>query len=149
MVDAAHDKEKKDRDLIKNLKEEVTNLTQITDQQTGFSENEEHRWTRLPPETLSDLLLLLSQILLCLVFFYSELQKIAEELTKERDRLMTTVEELRDKLNKAAVTQQETEAQKQRDMENITQVRVLLSVTVFNTWLCHPVAGEGRNKYYN
>lgn len=46
---------------------------------------------------------------------------------------MTTVEELRDKLNKAAVTQQETEAQKQRDMENITQVRVLLSVTVFNT----------------
>lgn len=78
-------------------------------------------------------MLLLSQILLCLVFFYSELQKIAEELTKERDRLMTTVEELRDKLNKAAVTQQETEAQKQRDMENITQVRVLLSVTVFNT----------------
>lgn len=79
-------------------------------------------------------MLLLSQILLCLFFFfYSELQKIAEELTKERDRLMTTVEELRDKLNKAAVTQQETEAQKQRDMENITQVRVLLSVTVFNT----------------
>ncbi|XP_008330704.1 cilia- and flagella-associated protein 58 [Cynoglossus semilaevis] len=100
MVDAAHDKEKKDRDLIKNLKEEVTNLTQITDQQTGFSENEEH----------------------------SELQKIAEELTKERDRLMTTVEELRDKLNKAAVTQQETEAQKQRDMENITQLQQELQV---------------------
>lgn len=47
-----------------------------------------------------------------------------EELTKERDQLLTTVEGLREKLNKATATQQEIEAQRDSALENISQVKV-------------------------
>lgn len=43
MVDAAHEKEKRDKEAIKNLKEEVANLTNVTEQQTGSSVEQEHR----------------------------------------------------------------------------------------------------------
>lgn len=55
-------------------------------------------------------------------FFFSELLKMNEELTTERDQLLTTVEGLREKLNKASATQQETEAEREKAMENISQV---------------------------
>lgn len=45
-----------------------------------------------------------------------------EELTKERDQLLTTVEGLREKLNKATATHQEIEAQRGRAFESISQV---------------------------
>lgn len=54
--------------------------------------------------------------------FFSELQKVNEELTKERDQLLSNVEGLREKLNKAAETQQEIEAQRDSALENISQV---------------------------
>lgn len=43
MVDAAHDKEKSDKETIRRLTEEVTNLTKMAEQQTGFSMDQEQR----------------------------------------------------------------------------------------------------------
>ncbi len=53
---------------------------------------------------------------------FSALLKMSEELTKERDQLLTTMEGLREKLNKATTTQQEIEAQRDTALENISQV---------------------------
>lgn len=50
-----------------------------------------------------------------------------DELTKERDQLLTTAEGLREKLNKAIATQQEIEARRERAMENISQVKAFVS----------------------
>lgn len=55
--------------------------------------------------------------------FFSDRQKMNEELTQERDQLLTTVEELREKLNKATATQQEIETQRDTASENISQVK--------------------------
>lgn len=41
MVDAAHDKEKRDKETIRNLKEEVANLIKQGEQQTAFSMDQE------------------------------------------------------------------------------------------------------------
>lgn len=57
-----------------------------------------------------------------LFLFFSDLLKMNEELTKERDRLLTSVGSLRDKLNKATATQQDMEAQRQSALQNISQV---------------------------
>uniref|UniRef100_A0A3B4WB06 Cilia and flagella associated protein 58 n=1 Tax=Seriola lalandi dorsalis TaxID=1841481 RepID=A0A3B4WB06_SERLL len=46
MVDAAHDKEKMDKDTIRNLKEEVANLMKIAEQQSGFS-MDQNEWNLL------------------------------------------------------------------------------------------------------
>ncbi|XP_069021148.1 cilia- and flagella-associated protein 58 [Embiotoca jacksoni] len=100
MVDAAHDKEKKDKETIRKLKEDVSNLTKMNDQQTGFSMDQEQ----------------------------SGLLKMNEELTKERDQLLTTVEGLREKLNTATATQQEVEAQRESASENISQLQQELQV---------------------
>ncbi|KAF3841499.1 hypothetical protein F7725_007361 [Dissostichus mawsoni] len=67
MVDAAHGKESKDKETIRTLKEEVSNLMQTAEQQTNISLDQEQ----------------------------SDLLKINEELTVERDELLTTVEALR------------------------------------------------------
>ncbi|XP_040006991.1 cilia- and flagella-associated protein 58 [Xiphias gladius] len=100
MVDAAHDKEKRDNETIRNLKEEVANLMKIAEQQTSFSMDKEQ----------------------------SDLLKMNEELTKERNQLLATVEVLREKLNKATTTQQEIEAQRQSALENISQLQQELQV---------------------
>lgn len=55
---------------------------------------------------------------------FSDLLKMSEEVTKERDQLLTTVEHLREKLNKAITTQQEVEAQRESALDNISQVNV-------------------------
>lgn len=57
-----------------------------------------------------------------LKMFFSDLLKMNEELTKERDQLLTTVEGLREKLNKATATHQEIEVQRDRAFESISQV---------------------------
>ncbi|XP_042286993.1 fasciculation and elongation protein zeta-1 isoform X4 [Thunnus maccoyii] len=100
MVDAAHDKEKKDKETIGNLKEEVANLTKMAEQQTGLYMDQRQ----------------------------SDLLKMNEEVTKERDQLLTTVESLREKLNKVIATQQEVEAQKESALENISQLQQELQV---------------------
>ncbi|KAG7224645.1 hypothetical protein INR49_011398 [Caranx melampygus] len=100
MVDAAHDKEKRDKETIRNLKEEVSNLMKTAEQQTNLSMDQK----------LSDLL------------------KLNEELTDERDQLLTTVGSLRDKLNKATATQQDMEDQRQSALQNISQLQQELQV---------------------
>lgn len=54
--------------------------------------------------------------------FFSDGLRMNEELTKERDQLLTTVEDLREKLNKAIATQQEIETQRDAATGNISQV---------------------------
>lgn len=58
---------------------------------------------------------------------FSDLFNMIDELTKERDKLLTTAEGLREKLNKAIATQQEIEAKRERAMESISQVKAFVS----------------------
>lgn len=46
-----------------------------------------------------------------------------DKLIEERDQLQITVDDLREKLNEAMETQQETEAQRDAASESISQVR--------------------------
>lgn len=57
-----------------------------------------------------------------LIFFFSDQLKMNKDLTKARDQLLTTVEDLREKLNKAITTQQEIETQRDAAFEDISQV---------------------------
>uniref|UniRef100_A0A672JJS4 Cilia and flagella associated protein 58 n=1 Tax=Salarias fasciatus TaxID=181472 RepID=A0A672JJS4_SALFA len=44
LVDAAHDKEKKDKDTIRSLKEDISNLTRLSEKQTSVSAGQEQRF---------------------------------------------------------------------------------------------------------
>ncbi|KAM6911713.1 cilia- and flagella-associated protein 58 [Lycodopsis pacificus] len=100
MVDAAHDKERRDKETIRDLKEEVANRMKMAEEQIGFSVDQEQ----------------------------SNLLKTNEALTMERDGLLSTVEGLREKLNKAIAIQQEIEAQRDSASENISQLQQELQV---------------------
>ncbi|XP_027886375.1 cilia- and flagella-associated protein 58 [Xiphophorus couchianus] len=100
LIDAAHDKERKDQETIKNLKEDVFKLTRATEQKTGQQQDQERM----------------------------DLIKMIEELTKERDQLMDKAADLREKLNKATVTQQDIEAQKETAVEKILKLQQELQV---------------------
>ncbi|XP_076017313.1 cilia- and flagella-associated protein 58 [Genypterus blacodes] len=100
MVDAAHDKDKRDRETISHLKDEIANLTKQVEQNSGISKDQQH----------------------------SDLLKRNEELTKERDQLLTTAESLREEINGANATQQEIEAQRENALDNITQLQQELEV---------------------
>lgn len=52
-------------------------------------------------------------------FLHSQL---LDTLTKERDQLLTTAEDLREKLDEAVRKQQEIETQRDAALENISQV---------------------------
>ncbi|XP_029957141.1 cilia- and flagella-associated protein 58 [Salarias fasciatus] len=95
LVDAAHDKEKKDKDTIRSLKEDISNLTRLSEKQTSVSAGQEQ----------------------------SELLKMKEELSRERNQLLSSVEELREKLSKAAATQQEVQGQRESALESISQLQ--------------------------
>uniref|UniRef100_A0A8C7V490 Cilia- and flagella-associated protein 58 central coiled coil domain-containing protein n=1 Tax=Oncorhynchus mykiss TaxID=8022 RepID=A0A8C7V490_ONCMY len=97
MVDAAHDKELRAKETIQTLKHEISNLTKLVEQGAGLSVGQEHG--------VNDLL------------------KIKEELTKERDELLTEVVTLRKNLTKATASQQEMEVQKEKAMETISQLQ--------------------------
>lgn len=55
-------------------------------------------------------------------FLYSDLLNPIEALTKERDQLLTTAEDLREKLKETISKQQEIDAQRDAALENIAQV---------------------------
>lgn len=55
-------------------------------------------------------------------FLYSDLLNPIEALTKERDQLLTTAEDLREKLKETISKQQEIDAQRDAAFENIAQV---------------------------
>ncbi|KAM8899578.1 cilia- and flagella-associated protein 58 isoform 1-T1 [Spinachia spinachia] len=100
MVDAAHIKERRDKETIQDLKEKVSNLMKMSEQQTGFSMDQEQ----------------------------NNLLKMNEELTKEKNQLLSTAEGLRQRLNKAIATQQEIGAQHESASEMISQLQQELQV---------------------
>ncbi|MGH0129389.1 UNVERIFIED_CONTAM: hypothetical protein FKN15_024118, partial [Acipenser sinensis] len=103
MVDAAHEKEQRAKETIHALKQEIANLTKLVEQGAGLSVGQEH--------SVKDLL------------------KIKDDLTKERDELLTEVVNLRDGLTQATAKQQEIEAWKEEVSENMTQLQQDIQVS--------------------
>uniref|UniRef100_A0A3Q3D917 Cilia and flagella associated protein 58 n=1 Tax=Hippocampus comes TaxID=109280 RepID=A0A3Q3D917_HIPCM len=95
MVDAAYNKEQANMETIKNLQEEVATLTQLAEQQSMASANQDQ----------------------------SELLKMIEDLTNERDQLLTTVESLREQLSIASASKQKAETQREDALNNISQLQ--------------------------
>ncbi|XP_073210534.1 cilia- and flagella-associated protein 58 isoform X4 [Lepidochelys kempii] len=95
MVDAAYDKEQKAKETILSLKEEIMNLTKLVEQGSGLSLGQEHN--------IRDLL------------------RFKEEVTKERDQLLSEVVKLRESLIQTTEQQQETERAKNEAEESIAQ----------------------------
>ncbi|XP_061594991.1 cilia- and flagella-associated protein 58-like [Cololabis saira] len=100
MIDDAHDKERKYSEIIRNLKEDVSNLTQKSDLDTAFSSDQGQR----------------------------DLLKKIEELTEERDQLMKTSEDLREKLNKSSAALQQIETERDTDVHKVSQLQQKLLV---------------------
>ncbi|XP_078449316.1 cilia- and flagella-associated protein 58 [Lampetra fluviatilis] len=91
MVDAAHEKEQRAKETIQTLKQEITNLAKMVEQGAGISQGQEYN--------LNDLL------------------KAKEDLTKERDGLLSDVVRLREDLAQATTQQQKME----QDMTEVEQ----------------------------
>uniref|UniRef100_A0A8C6P3N4 Cilia and flagella associated protein 58 n=1 Tax=Nothobranchius furzeri TaxID=105023 RepID=A0A8C6P3N4_NOTFU len=98
MVATAHDKQEKDSETLKNLKEDISNLTKTTFQQ---------------PESSED---------------HHDLIIMVQDLTNERDQLETMVEGLKEKLNQAVTTHQELQEQREKAFQNISQLQQELQV---------------------
>ncbi|XP_048360877.1 cilia- and flagella-associated protein 58 isoform X2 [Sphaerodactylus townsendi] len=92
MVDAAYEKEQKAKDTILSLKEEILNLTKLVEQGSGLSLGQEHNMR--------------------------ELLRFKDEVSKERDQLLSEVVKLRE--NIANMTDQQTEAEKTKMMADST-----------------------------
>lgn len=60
--------------------------------------------------------------------FYSELLNRIEKLTGEKDQLLGTTEELREKLTETVSKLQEIEAQRDTALENISQVKIMCRI---------------------
>ncbi|XP_023571263.1 cilia- and flagella-associated protein 58 [Octodon degus] len=95
MVDSAYDKEQKAKETILALKEEIVNLTKLVEQGSGLSLNQD--------SNIRDLL------------------KFKEEVTKERDQLLSEVVKLRESLAQTTEQQQETERAKEDAEQTINQ----------------------------
>ncbi|KAL7852583.1 hypothetical protein SRHO_G00183680 [Serrasalmus rhombeus] len=102
MVDAAHEKELKAKERIQTLNQEIANLTKLVEQGAGLSTVQQH--------SVGDLL------------------KIKEQLTAERDELLSEVVTLRENLTNATASQQETEAAKEKAQETILQLQQEIQV---------------------
>ncbi|XP_076839412.1 cilia- and flagella-associated protein 58 isoform X2 [Brachyhypopomus gauderio] len=92
LVDAAHEKEQGAKDTIHTLKQEIDSLVK---QGASLSLTQQH--------SVDDLL------------------KAKEQLTTERDQLLSEVVVLREDLTRAEAAQQENEAVKKKDQETISQ----------------------------
>ncbi|XP_024117468.1 cilia- and flagella-associated protein 58 [Oryzias melastigma] len=99
MVDAAHEREKKDSETISLLREEISKLAHKSDQQTDTNRDQ-----------------------------HSELLKKVEELTEERDQLLAKGEDLRRRLKEAHAAQQELEAQRENASQTLAQLQQELQV---------------------
>uniref|UniRef100_A0A2K5MZF7 Cilia and flagella associated protein 58 n=1 Tax=Cercocebus atys TaxID=9531 RepID=A0A2K5MZF7_CERAT len=95
MVDSAYDKEQKAKETILALKEEIVNLTKLVEQGSGLSMDQD--------SNIRDLL------------------KFKEEVTKERDQLLSEVVKLRESLAQTTEQQQETERSKEEAEHTISQ----------------------------
>ncbi|KAK7161348.1 hypothetical protein R3I94_004128 [Phoxinus phoxinus] len=96
-VEASHEKELQAKETILKLKEEITNLKKLDGRGAGVFEGQEY--------SMGDLL------------------KIKEELTNQRDKLLSEVVTLRENLTKATDAQQEIEAEKNKAMDTIAQLQ--------------------------
>ncbi|KAK3530439.1 hypothetical protein QTP86_024351, partial [Hemibagrus guttatus] len=96
MVDAAHEKEKATKEMIKNLQEEINTLTELVEQRAVSSTTEE--------QARGDLL------------------KLKEQLTAERDELLSELVTLRDSFEKATNKQYEAEEANMKAQETILQL---------------------------
>ncbi|XP_026787942.2 cilia- and flagella-associated protein 58 [Pangasianodon hypophthalmus] len=97
MVDAAHEKEKRAKDTMKNLQQEVDNLTVLVEQGAVLPSAE--------VQSVDDLL------------------KIKEQLTAERDELLSELVTLRDNFEKATTKQHEAEEANMKAQETILQLQ--------------------------
>uniref|UniRef100_A0A8C1H8S3 Cilia and flagella associated protein 58 n=1 Tax=Cyprinus carpio carpio TaxID=630221 RepID=A0A8C1H8S3_CYPCA len=97
MVEASHAKELQAKETIQKLKEDITCLNNLIEKGAGVSEGQEY--------SMGDLL------------------KIKEDLTKQRDKLLSEVVTLRENLTKATDAQQEIEAEKNKAMDTIAQLQ--------------------------
>ncbi|ELV11671.1 Coiled-coil domain-containing protein 147, partial [Tupaia chinensis] len=95
MVDTAYDKEQKAKETILALKEEIVNLTKLVEQGSGLTMDQD--------SNIRDLL------------------KFKEEVTKERDQLLSEVVKLRESLAQTTEQQQETERSKEEAEQAISQ----------------------------
>ncbi|KAM8835493.1 cilia- and flagella-associated protein 58-like [Synchiropus picturatus] len=94
MIEASHNTEKKDRETIRNLKEEVAGLTkQVEDKSSQALE-----------KSLSNLL------------------EINQELTHERDVLLRNVDELQEKISIATVTLQKVKAERDNAYKRVPEL---------------------------
>ncbi|KAM6265398.1 cilia- and flagella-associated protein 58 [Porphyrio hochstetteri] len=97
MVDAAYEKEQRAKEMIHSLQEEVARLTNLVEQGSGLSQGQEYN--------IRDLL------------------KLKEEVTKERDQLLSEVVTLRQSLTEATEQQQDTERAKTEADQSIMQLQ--------------------------
>uniref|UniRef100_A0A8C1TGN1 Cilia and flagella associated protein 58 n=1 Tax=Cyprinus carpio TaxID=7962 RepID=A0A8C1TGN1_CYPCA len=97
MVEASYAKELQAKETIQKLKEDMTCLNNLIKKGAGVSEGQEY--------SMGDLL------------------KIKEDLTKQRDKLLSEVVTLRENLTKATDAQQEIEAEKNKAMDTIAQLQ--------------------------
>uniref|UniRef100_A0A8C2YGU7 Cilia and flagella associated protein 58 n=4 Tax=Coturnix japonica TaxID=93934 RepID=A0A8C2YGU7_COTJA len=97
MVDAAFEKEQKAKETINSLQEEIARLSSSVEQGSGLSSSQEYN--------ISDLI------------------KYKEEITKERDELLSEVVELRQSLAQATEQQQDAERAKNEADEAIMQLQ--------------------------
>ncbi|XP_025973223.2 cilia- and flagella-associated protein 58 [Dromaius novaehollandiae] len=97
MVDAAYEKEQKAKETILSLREEIARLTKLVEQGSELSLSQEYN--------VRDLL------------------KFKEDITKERDQLLSEVVKLRESLTQATEQQQDTERAKTEADQSIMQLQ--------------------------
>lgn len=103
MVDAAHEKETRARETIQSLKLEIANMSKLVEQGAGLSMGQEHS--------------------------VNELLKIKEDLTKERDDLLSQIVKFREDMTAAQdkvntlETDQEEATMKIQELQQDIQVR--------------------------
>ncbi|XP_060720759.1 cilia- and flagella-associated protein 58-like [Tachysurus vachellii] len=97
MVDAAHEKEKLNKDKIKTLQEEIDTLTELVEQAATLSTADK--------QSLGNLL------------------KMKEQLTAERDELLSELVTLRDSFENAETKQHEAEEENMKAQDTILQLQ--------------------------
>ncbi|NXL41172.1 CFA58 protein, partial [Podilymbus podiceps] len=102
MVDIAYEKEQKAKETINSLQEEIARLNNLVEQRSGLSLGQEYN--------IQDLL------------------KLKEEVTKERDQLLSEVVKLRQSLTQVTEQQQDTERAKTEADQSIMQLQQEIQV---------------------
>nr|CAB3228189.1 coiled-coil domain-containing protein 147 [Phallusia mammillata] len=97
MVDAATERETRARETIQSLKLEIANLTKLVEQGAGLSMGQEHS--------------------------VNELIKIKEEVTRERDDLLSEIATMRDKLTSASAAQIKAESDREQAEVKIAELQ--------------------------